>query len=575
MYGERVRLHRYFSHFVALIFAVAALVSVSPAFAQNAKVEKEARALQKKAMEEDYLGTEFAAAQQKLDKAIAACGTDKCNVQMRAQLRRDLGVVLIGGQLDKDKGSAVFVEALKLDPSVVLDPDLKTKELEAAFEAARKKAAGAPGETKSAGGQTAAGGAVAGDFSHSPVSEGKYRTPVPIYVEYAGSETIVKVLVRYKGFGMNEFKPLELKKKGTGWGGYIPCGDVQQGNLQYYVQGFNDQNDPIATAGDRNNTYKVAVKNQLAGPPPSLPGDPPPTSCQDTGDCPGPEFPCWAEHLKAQQQSGALKPGVKEEGAECDESSECKSLECKANKCTAPADDSGGTGEKHHKIWIGAALNFGFALLQQGSDVCKLDDKGVPLNQSPAYYCYFENRDYPTRATGDENQNLQQGKAGSIDGGFSPANLRILGSFDFAPKPNYMIGARLGLVATGVYPGQEAQKDAKSNDVLKRLHVEARFTYLFGKEPLHKTSGFVFVGGGVSEFHGSVDVPVAEANASANKKVTAYLMGGPAFAGIGGGVRLKLSPTTGLLLGPRLDLAIGYVGVLPVLGLEGGLQFGL
>jgi len=36
-----------------------------------------------------------------------------------------------------------------------------------------------------------------------------------------------------------------------------------------------------------------------------------------------------------------------------------------------------------------------------------------------------------------------------------------------------------------------------------------------------------------------------------------YLMGGPAFAGIGGGVRLKLSPTTGLLLGPILPARQG------------------
>lgn len=568
-----MRLHRFFAHVVAISFVLAMFVSPRVALAQNAKVEKEARALQKKAMEEDYLGTEFAAAQQKLDKAINACGTDKCSAQQRAQLRRDLGVVLIGGQIDKDKGQAAFIEAFKLDPAVTLDPDLKTKELEAAFEAARKKASGAPGETKSAGGTTASGGAVAGDFTHTPVTEGKIRTPVPVYVEYAGSENIVKVLVRYKGFGMSEFKPLELKKTGTGWGGYVPCGDVQQGNLQYYVQGFNDQNDPVATAGDRNNTYKVAIKREIAGQPAALPGQPAPTQCLDAGDCP-PGFPCQKELVG--QKSG----GGKDEGAECDESSECKSNECKANKCTAPSEEESSKSDQP-KYWLGVSVTYGFTLLKQGSDVCKLDGNPTsstylqPLS-SPAYYCMDGGNDYPSRAPGsDQNGNLQTGKAGSIDGGFSPGNFRALVTFDYSLRPNYMVGLRLGVVAGNTYPGAEAQKDAKANDVLSHFHAEARFSYLFGAKPLEQTTGYLFLGGGVSQFTGSVDVPVAETNANGQKTVTAYLIGGPAFVTFGGGARIVTSKKSAILIGPRIDLAIGYVGVMPVFGLEAGFQFGL
>jgi hypothetical protein len=48
-------------------------------------------------------------------------------------LHRDLGVVQIGGQIDKEKGIQNFVEALKIDPKVELDKDLRTKELDAAF----------------------------------------------------------------------------------------------------------------------------------------------------------------------------------------------------------------------------------------------------------------------------------------------------------------------------------------------------------------------------------------------------------------------------------------------------------
>src|SRR5262245_35615993 len=103
-------------------------------------------------MEEDYLATDFAKAQEKLEKALAQCGTNACSPQLRARLKRDLGVVQIGGGIDKDKGIANFVDAIKLDATVALDPDIKTKDLEQAFADARKKAAAGGGGTGGGGG---------------------------------------------------------------------------------------------------------------------------------------------------------------------------------------------------------------------------------------------------------------------------------------------------------------------------------------------------------------------------------------------------------------------------------------
>ena len=58
--------------------------------------------------------------------------------------------------------------------------------------------------------------------------------------------------------------------------------------------------DPVAVAGDRNNPFKVSVTREKVAEPPHLPGQPAPTQCQDTGDCP-PNFP------------GCKKPGGKPE----------------------------------------------------------------------------------------------------------------------------------------------------------------------------------------------------------------------------------------------------------------------
>jgi hypothetical protein len=116
------------------LFAALSLLTLlffaPPALAQG-KADVPAKALQKKAMDEDYLSLEFDKAAEKLTKAIAMCGADKCAPLLRAQLRRDLGVVQIGSGADKDKGAANFIEALKIEATLALDPDIKTKELEA------------------------------------------------------------------------------------------------------------------------------------------------------------------------------------------------------------------------------------------------------------------------------------------------------------------------------------------------------------------------------------------------------------------------------------------------------------
>ena len=542
----------------------------------QSNVEKQAKALEKKAMDEDYLSTDFGKAEEKLNKAIAMCGTDKCSAQARALLKRDLGVVLIGGQVDKDRGMAAFVDAVKIDPTVKLDPDVKTKELEAAFEQAKGKA-GAAGGGGAAGGT---GGAPAGDFTHTPVTEQLVRTPVPIYVEYTGSEQLVKVLVRYKGFGMTEFKPLELHKVGNGWGGTVPCTDVTGiGTLQYYVQGFNAQNDPVATAGDRNNTYKVPIKQQITSEAPHLPGEGPPAQCADTGDCP-PGFPCAKKGGGGgggeTTESGENAEG-KDEGAECEESSECKSNECKDSKCTAPKEK----GHKRPKIWIGAALGVDLVFLSGADDVCLLQGKNDPQPLAPKntsnYYCIDGGTDYPRRSNDfADASKLQAGKAGSVNGGVAPGTIHVLLSFDYALSKNFLLGARVGYVAR-TYPGSEPPNDGKV--LFPPIHIEARLTYLLGlggQDPLteSKVAPLFMVAAGAAPATAGVDVPVTETGASGSKTVTAYQIGGPAFVALGAGARFAVTDKFGLMVPIKLNLAIGNGLILPSVQPEVAAQFG-
>lgn len=563
---------------IALSLAVGlAVVVASPAAHAQGKAEGDAKALQKAAMEEDYLTTEFVKAQEKLEKAIAQCGTADCSPQLRARLKRDLGVVQIGGEIDREQGIANFVEAITVDPAITLDPDITTKDLEQAFAEAKKRAgAGAP----AASGEAAPDGQPEGDFTHTPAAKQQVRTAIPVYVEYEGEEQLVKVIVRYKGFGMTDWKATDLKKMGDkGWGGLLPCGDVQQGTTQYYVQGFDANNDPVALGGDRTRPYKVSVTRTPVEDPPHLPDASPPTQCQDTGDCP-PDFP----GCKEPGAGGGDEPVGKDGGAFCEEDSECKSHQCTAdNKCAAYEGE-----KKGPKLWVGIAGALDFAFVPSADDVCKLQPDATPLNDGNFYCTRADGSDYPMRPQKDnpevsaaaaaENDALVESKAGKVSGGGALGNIRLMLTLDYAVHPNVLIGGRLGLVLN-TYPGSEAAIDGKQSFAVP-IHLELRATYVFGQDAL-VTKGFapyVMGGAGVGQFETRVPVPVVENHPSETpplqrRDVDAWHIAGPAFLTAGAGGRYAVSERFALMFGLRANFAF-LDAFAPSVGPEIGGQIG-
>jgi hypothetical protein len=565
---------RSFAVALSIGLALALAVFAPHALAQN-KAEATAKALQRKAMDEDYLATEFGKAQDKLEKAIAQC-EGKCSAPLRAQLKRDLGVVQIGGEINREAGIQNLAEALQLDPSVQLDPDLKTKELEAAFAEAKKGGAGA-------GGAAGGGGSddqPSGDFEHEPAAAQQIRTPIPVYAEYEGEEQLTRVIVRYKGFGMTDWKTVELRKMGEkGWGAVLPCADVQQGTSQYYMQGFNADNDVVATSGDRNNPYKVPVTREAVDEPPHLPGQQPPKQCADTGDCP-PGFPgCKKAGAAAEEPVG------KEGGAFCEEDDECQSGTCTVdNKCTEPKGKA-----KMKRWWVGVAGAVDFAFVPSADDVCKLrpfPEPDEPINDKNYYCVNKEGEDYPYRLTdpsgadrdthprGRENDNLVVGQSDKVDGGTALGNIRVMATLDYALNANVLLGARLGFVLN-TYPGEAASVDGKA---FAPIHLELRGTYLFGEDALAKAglAPYVFGGVGISTFESSVEVSVVEQQDGQLRgdKVDAWHLAGPAFVALGGGVRYAiLNPALAVMGGLRANFAFGNAFA-PSVGPELGVQFG-
>jgi hypothetical protein len=582
--------------------AVAAVLFGAPtlSYAQDKKVEAAAKALQKKAMGDDYLATDFVKAREKLDKAIAQCGTDKCSANTRALLRRDLGTVLIVGAIDKAAGQTAFNEAAKLDATVALDPDYKTKDTEAAWEKA-KKASGSAGGDKPAGGgdkpagggdKPAAGGAnPEGDFAHNAIAEQVVRTPIPIYVEYSGTEAMAKVIARYKGIGMSEWRVLELKKMGeNGYGGLVPCLDVQSGKFQYFIQGLNAEKESIAEAGDRKNPYIVQVRSEITSESPHLPGQEPPKQCADTGDCP-PDFPGCKNTGGGVSATELLKDG----NVDCEADTECKSKVCKAGKCTIP--EGAKDPNAWPRFWVGGAVGLDLTFVPTSTNVCNLITGADPSDGRPPatpkndnnYYCIApDGKDYPQgdrdaqgRVTGEvENQSIpvDQERSNRIDSGITPGQLRFMVSFDYAATKNFLVGARVGFSVLN-YPGVSAGLDGNRYG-LAPLHLEARGTLVIGKDALAKAgfAPYVMLAGGLASYEASVAVQVKRVDPSTKspiepKNVQAWKVGGPGFFSVGAGGRYAINPKFALMGGLRANFAIG-AGFTPSIAPEIAAQVG-
>ncbi len=225
-----------------IVVLVASLVAV-PALADPG-TEAAAKALQKKAIEEDFLNLDYPAAIKKLQGAAAKCGADKCSPPVKGAILRDLGAmqVLAGNEGD---GRTAMGQALALDSTLDLDPSYKNPQLEAVWNDVKKKAPAAGG----GGGATTAplpGPPPAGDFAahrSAPRSSSAPRSPSTPSTRAARPWRASSSSTRAPGMG--DWKPLELKKTGdAGWGGLVPCKDVTQGTMSYYIQGFNAANDP-------------------------------------------------------------------------------------------------------------------------------------------------------------------------------------------------------------------------------------------------------------------------------------------------------------------------------------------
>ena len=605
---------------VACLVLLASVLLVATAFA-DPQTEKEAQALQKKAVQEDFLNLDYPSAIRKLQTAATKCGSDRCSPAVRGAVLRDLGAMMIlGGSVEE--GKANFGLAVAADATLELDPAYKNPRLEAAWATAKGQAPPPPPPASAAPPtpQPPRGEQPQGDFKHTPAPEQTVRTPLPVYTEYTGSETLKRVLVKYKGPGMSDWKPLDLQQMGDGWGGLIPCADVTEGSMQYFLQGFSPSDDPVATSGSRTAPYNVAVKPSIQGPEPSLPGKDPPKQCGELvgAECP-PNFPGCNNKKAAGEDCGhdadcqsnscvggkcEDKKGGGEEcsndaacasgsciegkcsaakknlGEDCESSDECDSGSCKEGKCAG-----GGASSSYHRMWGGIGVALDVLGVPGEDDVCALSSMGTAvLTSGSPYVCYDPNQktDFPGGGLPGKTLNRaidisDPNRLDFVKGGLASGPLTLFASFDYALTPNWLVGARAGyefLTYPGSIPGP----------AFAPVRLEARVTYLLGPRAINQSLAPVFFAGvGAGEFDAMVPVKVTLTAPPSPYQTgvvqeNAWLTAGPVYATAGGGLRLafggekKNIALTGLI---KLEGAFGgtsgfLFGVAPELAVQYG-----
>ena len=243
----------------------------------------------------------------KLRQALDVCDQRDVAGTPRARTLVNIGIVQVGGFQDRGAGLEAFRAALRIDPEITLDPLTATPEITTVFGMARAsagEAASPPGPTPgppsitptqppAPAGPPPPMGEAPGQIPHTPHRQQLARTAVPVYVEVPEDAPVVAMTVFYKSTGY-EYQELPMERMTDGFGVEIPCTDVFQPNVEYYIRAYGEGNAPLGFKGTPEQPVVVPIVSERTGAEPALPGRPAPETCSED-ECP-PGMPgCEAE----------------------------------------------------------------------------------------------------------------------------------------------------------------------------------------------------------------------------------------------------------------------------------------
>jgi hypothetical protein len=270
---------------LTIVLALSGLAASASAQVSNQRLAE----INRSAMEA-YNNLDVEVAKRTLEDAARSAERGGSKGPALARTYANLGVVLVGGMGETSSGTEAFVRALREDPNVEPDPLVATPEVMSAFASAKRKA-GSSSSARATAPQPAPipeQVPATGNLDHEPVPEQLAQTPIPVFVRRSDELEAEKVKIFYRSLGMTKPGAAEMKPTQDGWAFLIPCIDVAEPTVEYFIVAEDSDGNKVGNFGDPNAPVSVNVVTTRSLPPPALPGLPPPQTCSAAieNECP-------------------------------------------------------------------------------------------------------------------------------------------------------------------------------------------------------------------------------------------------------------------------------------------------
>jgi hypothetical protein len=490
----------------------------APAQAQDPAVLQQVTELNKKAVEA-YENLDMEEAAKFLRDALQVCAKEGLNNhKAKARTHIHLGIVMVAGLKQRERGIQQFKRALEIDPTIRPTKSLVNPEIQAAFdEAARDMGTAAAPAEPAKPTETAAppkppaepaapppspeGAAPKGvkGIVHTPLAEARPGTTITIKAAVEGSLGQDKVILAYRPDGATDFLARDMEKDSRGWYvARIPQPATLGSVVSYYIEARNRAGVALGANGTAAEPHVISL----------------------TPDAP-------AEVAGGDEPGGGRKSGRRPDH---------------------DIEDRGGAAGDH-RFWVSLGIGTGYGWA-----------KGRP----------------------EVNQTDKQGRDIEFSGGFAPAQLMHLTpevGFFMAPNLLLSLQGRLQVVTAATEVRDASCPDNKDADGVGvcapakgAIAVLGKATWLLGKPQPFRPWFSLSAGGGEIRHLISIE-KLNDCGPAKNAQCTDTVLGGVILVGPGAGFSYDLSKSLSFVAG--LNSLIGLPNPTVNFDLNVGMAMGL
>jgi hypothetical protein len=320
-------------------------------YAQDPAVLQQVTDLNKKAVEA-YENLDMEEAAKYLREALQVCAKEGLNNhKAKARTHIHLGIVMVAGLKQRDRGIQQFKRALEIDPTIKPTKSLLNPEIQAAFDEAAKDMgstpapaaeapkpvetpkpveAAAPPPPPPAPTSADASAPRAKGIVHTAITEARPESTITIKAAVEAGLGQDKVILAYRPDGATDFLARDMEKDSKGWYvARIPLPATRGSVVSYYIEARNRTGLALGNNGTAAEPHVISLS-------PDAPAAPPP------GD--------------DVRVTTVRRPPHDEIGG-----------------------DSGGGGGEEHRYWVSFGIGTGYGWAKGTPEVNQTDKQGHPI----------------------------------------------------------------------------------------------------------------------------------------------------------------------------------------------------